>query len=170
MPRLHGAGSLGTDPHEEDQLPMPTGDHSIVVVANRLPVDITVGPDGSVDWTRSPGGLVTALAPVMRRHDGAWIGWAGSPDLSLEPFAADGIHVWPVPLSEREVTDYYEGFSNGTLWPLYHDVIVPPEYHRHWWNTYVTVNRRFAAAAAEAEIGRASCRERVWIAVRGGEV
>src|SRR5690606_35178259 len=129
---------------------MPAGEHSIVVVANRLPVDITTGPDGSVDWTRSPGGLVTALAPVMRQHEGAWVGWAGSPDLSLDPFEADGIRVWPVTLSENEVANYYEGFSNGTLWPLYHDVIVPPEYHRHWWNAYVAVNRRFAAAAAEA--------------------
>ncbi|HLV04299.1 trehalose-6-phosphate synthase [uncultured Georgenia sp.] len=129
---------------------MPAGEHSIVVVANRLPVDITVDPDGSVDWTRSPGGLVTALAPVMRQHEGAWVGWAGSPDLSLDPFEADGIRVWPVTLSENEVANYYEGFSNGTLWPLYHDVIVPPEYHRHWWNAYVAVNRRFAAAAAEA--------------------
>ncbi|MBD8062733.1 alpha,alpha-trehalose-phosphate synthase (UDP-forming) [Oceanitalea stevensii] len=129
---------------------MPAGEHSIVVVANRLPVDITTGPDGSVDWTRSPGGLVTALAPVMRQHEGAWVGWAGSADLSLDPFDADGIRVWPVALSEQEIADYYEGFSNGTLWPLYHDVIVPPEYHRKWWNAYVAVNRRFAAAAAEA--------------------
>ncbi|WP_324650416.1 trehalose-6-phosphate synthase [Georgenia sp. H159] len=129
---------------------MPAGEHSIVVVANRLPVDITLSSEGAVEWTRSPGGLVTALAPVMRKHEGAWVGWAGSPDLSLDPFEADGIRVWPVTLSGQEVENYYEGFSNGTLWPLYHDVIVPPEYHRHWWNAYVAVNRRFAAAAAEA--------------------
>lgn len=129
---------------------MPAGEHSIVVVANRLPVDITLAPDGSPDWSRAPGGLVTAMAPVMRRHEGAWVGWAGSPDLELDPFTADGIKVWPVTLSQSEIADYYEGFSNGTLWPLYHDVIVPPEYHRHWWNSYVAVNRRFAAAAAEA--------------------
>ena len=129
---------------------MPAGEHQIVVVANRLPVDISIAPDGSVEATRSPGGLVTALAPVMREHEGAWVGWAGSPDLSLDPFDSDGIRVWPVTLTEQEVNQYYEGFSNGTLWPLYHDVIVPPEYHRQWWNAYVAVNRRFAAAAAEA--------------------
>ena len=60
------------------------------------------------------------------------------------------MRLWPVTLSEHEIADYYEGFSNGTLWPLYHDVIVPPEFHRTWWNAYVAVNRRFAAAAAEA--------------------
>jgi len=126
------------------------GEHDFVVVANRLPVDVSVDEDGSISWTRSPGGLVTALSPVMQRTRGAWVGWAGKPDVDVEKFDADDIHIWPVTLSEEEVANYYEGLSNGTLWPLYHDVIVPPEYHRTWWNTYVTVNRRFAAAAAKA--------------------
>ncbi|MET1074132.1 MAG: trehalose-6-phosphate synthase, partial [Umezawaea sp.] len=47
------------------------------------------------------------------------------------------------------VQDYYEGFSNGTLWPLYHDVVAPPAFHRHWWNAYTRVNQRFADAAAK---------------------
>jgi alpha,alpha-trehalose-phosphate synthase [UDP-forming] len=54
-----------------------------------------------------------------------------------------------VRLSEEEIADYYEGFSNDTLWPLSHDVISPPEYHRHWWDAYRRVNRRFAEAAAD---------------------
>ena len=55
----------------------------------------------------------------------------------------------PVPLSEEEVAEYYEGFSNSTLWPLYHDVVAPPEFHREWWDAYVRVNRRFAERAAK---------------------
>jgi trehalose 6-phosphate synthase len=54
-----------------------------------------------------------------------------------------------VTLSASELTDYYEGFANSTLWPLYHDVVAPPVFHRHWWNTYVRVNERFAEATAE---------------------
>jgi trehalose 6-phosphate synthase len=54
----------------------------------------------------------------------------------------------PVPLSNRDVTNYYEGFSNGTLWPLYHDAVAAPQFHRHWWDNYVEVNARFADAAA----------------------
>ena len=50
----------------------------LVIVANRLPVDRVVNDDGSVAWRRSPGGLVTAIEPVMRENDGAWIGWSGS--------------------------------------------------------------------------------------------
>jgi trehalose 6-phosphate synthase len=125
------------------------GDYDLVVVANRLPVDRVEEPDGSTSWRRSPGGLVTALEPVMQREDGAWVGWAGSPGEPPEPFDAEGVRCVPIGLSAEEVQEYYEGFSNGTLWPLYHDVIVAPGYHRSWWESYVAVNERFAEAAAE---------------------
>ncbi len=120
-----------------------------LVIANRLPVDRLVGPDGQVMWRKSPGGLVTALEPVMHQRGGAWIGWHGAADEDLEEFTHDGLRLVPVPLSELEVEEYYEGFSNATLWPLYHDVIVTPEYHREWWDSYVQVNRRFAQKAAK---------------------
>ncbi|MFW0794087.1 trehalose-6-phosphate synthase [Gordonia sp. CPCC 205515] len=125
------------------------GDAQFVVVANRLPVDKTVQPDGTVQWKRSPGGLVTALEPLLRTKTGAWVGWSGIADSDDNP-DIPGIEIFAVPLSTQEIAEYYEGFSNATLWPLYHDVIVKPEYHREWWNTYVTVNRRFAEATARA--------------------
>ena len=130
----------------------PTTDHPFVVIANRLPVDLTVGEDGSQTWRRSPGGLVTALYPVAREHRGAWVGWSGSPtaedDPPLAPFDDGGIRLVPVALSEADIAEYYEGFANDTLWPLCHDVISPPEYHRVWWDRYRLVNERFARAAA----------------------
>ena len=119
---------------QQHQSPQAT----FVVVANRLPVDRVENPDGSADWRPSPGGLVTAFEPVMHRHEGAWVGWHGAPDEELEPFEHDGLQLVPVALSSQEVADYYEGFSNGTLWPLYHDVIATPEFHREWWDAYVT--------------------------------
>jgi trehalose 6-phosphate synthase len=122
---------------------------SFVVVANRLPVDQVQLPNGDVSWNRSPGGLVTALEPIMRRHDGAWIGWAGRTGEAAPPFSMDGIHMHPVALSQRDVEEYYEGLSNGALWPLYHDAVAAPQFHRHWWDNYVEVNRRFADAAAD---------------------
>ena len=64
-------------------------------------------------------------------------------------FEADGLHLVGLGLSENELRHFYEGFCNATLWPLYHDVISPPQFHRRWWEAYVTVNRRFAQAAAE---------------------
>lgn len=117
-------------------------------------MDRTIDDAGEVVWRHSPGGLVTALEPVMRSNDGAWVGWVGQPDVDIERFESDGIRIVPVPLSTEEVARYYEGFSNDTLWPLYHDVIAPPGYHREWWEAYVRVNRRFAdAAAAVADDG-----------------
>ncbi|MCX6396577.1 MAG: trehalose-6-phosphate synthase [Propionibacteriales bacterium] len=121
----------------------------LVIVANRLPVDRVVGPDGSTTWRRSPGGLVSALAPVMNAQDGAWIGWPGDVSAELEPFENEGMTLVPVTMSAEEYEEYYEGFSNATLWPLYHDVVAKPEFHREWWDAYVTVNQRFAEAAAK---------------------
>lgn len=130
-----------------------------VVVANRLPVDRVQKPDGTVDWRRSPGGLVTALAPVMAKSDGAWIGWHGASDERVQPFDNGNMHLIPVPLSDKDVQLYYEGFANATLWPLYHDVITPPEFHRAWWDSYRRVNQRFAEAAARCTAPGAT----VWV-------
>jgi trehalose 6-phosphate synthase len=128
-------------------------DSPVVVVANRLPVDQVTDADGSTRWQRSPGGLVTALEPFVARRGGAWVGWSGSAGEAPEPFESGGMSLIPVPLTEEEVDRYYEGMSNASLWPLYHDVVEKPEYHRNWWDTYVQVNKRFAerAAAVAAE-------------------
>jgi trehalose 6-phosphate synthase len=85
----------------------------------------------------------------MREADGAWVGWVGQPGLELEPMEIDGMSLVPVPLSAEDVELYYEGFSNDTIWPLYHDVIAEPRYRRAWWEAYQRVNRRFADAAAD---------------------
>ena len=141
------------------ELPGPAGDYGFVVVASRLPVDRVEEPDGTSEWRRSPGGLVTALEPVMRAANGVWIGWPGSAGPALGSFEADGLPLVGVGLSEDEVTDFYEGFCNATLWPLYHDVIVPPVFHRPWWESYVVVNQRFAWAAAQQAAAGAT----VWV-------
>ena len=65
----------------------------------------------------------------------------------------------PVALTEHEVELYYEGFSNASLWPLYHDAVETPVFKRKWWDAYLRVNQRFADATAEvAEEGAT-----VWI-------
>jgi trehalose 6-phosphate synthase len=130
-----------------------------VVVANRLPVDLERLPDGTTTWKRSPGGLVTALEPLLRRRKGAWIGWPGVPDTDEDVIVEDDLRLYPVRLSADDVADYYEGFSNATLWPLYHDVIVKPIYHREWWDRYVDVNRRFAEATSHAAAPNAT----IWV-------
>ncbi|SDP28148.1 trehalose 6-phosphate synthase [Arthrobacter sp. ok909] len=124
------------------------GQFDFIVVSNRLPVDRCSPEDTGCEdgWRRSPGGLVTALAPMMTKTDGAWVGWHGAPDETVKPFSHGGIDLVPVHLSTADIELFYEGFSNATLWPLYHDVIAPPEFHRTWWDSYRKVNRRFADA------------------------
>src|SRR5215813_8174254 len=134
-------------------------DHDFVVVASRLPVDRVETTGGEPEWRTSPGGLVTALEPVMRETGGIWIGWSGDAGPAPGAFEADGLHLVGLALSETEVRQFYEGFCNATLWPLYHDVIAPPQFHRRWWESYVTVNRRFALAAAEQAASGAT----VWV-------
>ncbi|HEV7453322.1 MAG TPA: trehalose-6-phosphate synthase [Pseudonocardiaceae bacterium] len=120
-----------------------------VAVANRLPMDLEPLPDGTRRWKSSPGGLVTALEPFLQSCHGAWVGWPGVPDAEPEPLTDGDITLYPVALSDTDITNYYEGFSNATLWPLYHDAVAPPVFHRHWWEAYVEVNERFAAATAK---------------------
>lgn len=117
----------------------------VVVVANRLPVRRLADR-----WETSPGGLVSAVAPILRERQGSWVGWTGVPDDAPAPFIHDDIEQRPVRLSADDVEAFYLGFSNATVWPLYHDAIRVPEFHRHWWLPYREVNRRFARAAAEA--------------------
>src|SRR6185503_15203373 len=63
-----------------------------------------------------------------------------------DPFVVDGISVHPVELSAKDLENYYEGECNSTIWPLYHDAVETPVYHRHWREAYREVNRRFAEA------------------------
>ncbi len=123
--------------------------YRFVVVANRLPVDEAVDDTGRRGWTRSPGGLVSALHPTVRSRGGSWICWAGGTGQAPRPFSLDGMRLYPIGLSGEELDYYYEGESNATIWPLYHDAVQTPEFHRHWRQAYTRVNERFAAAAAE---------------------
>ena len=90
---------------------------------------------------------MTALLPVATATPSAWVGWLGDRDDDAEAhsaFAHDDVRYRPVSLSADEVEAFYEGFSNATLWPLYHDALRPPQYDHQWWKAYRSVNRRFA--------------------------
>jgi hypothetical protein len=107
----------------EDPACAPDGGADFVVVVNRLPVDQVLAPDGSSTWQRSPGGLVTALEPVMHSAGGARVGWSGSAGPAPDPFTVDGLRLVPVPLSNAEVRDYYEAILHvpagrrASCWP-----------------------------------------------------
>lgn len=121
--------------------------HDLVVVSNRLPIDLD---EETGTWRPAPGGLVAALGPVLRGSGACWVGWPGAADVAFAPFAMDDLTVVSVALSQQDLVEYYEGFANDTVWPLYHDVIVAPSFHREWWDRYRDVNERFAETAASA--------------------
>jgi len=119
----------------------------LVIAANRLPVTRT--EDG---WAASPGGLVRALLPSVRDSGGKWVGWTGIPDDETSgdgPIHLEGIEMHAVPLTAAEIEDYYEGFSNDTLWPLYHDALRDSGYGAGDWEAYRVVNQRFADILSE---------------------
>ncbi|MCI0632130.1 MAG: trehalose-6-phosphate synthase [Phycisphaerales bacterium] len=118
----------------------------LVVVANRLPVNYAEG-QAPAQWSRSTGGLVTAVESVMKLRSSVWVGWAGAAGRAIKPLKFDGIALRPVGLTAKEVEDFYHGMSNRTLWPLYHDAIRTPEFRRRWWHCYQEANRHFARAA-----------------------
>jgi trehalose 6-phosphate synthase len=135
-----------------------TARSSFVVVANRLPVDELITEHGR-EWRRSPGGLVTALHPVLAARGGTWVGWAGGIGEAPRPFEVDRVRLHPVPLQAVDIERYYEGQSNASIWPLYHDAVETPIYRRRWRDSYREVNARFADAAARVAAPDAT----VWV-------
>lgn len=124
----------------------------LTVVSNRLPV--VLRRDASGDWRLSSGagGLVTALAPVLQHRGGRWIGWPGVDAESFsacehlipEGSKASGYELIPIALGREEIRHYYEGFSNGILWPLFHDLVSQCDFNPRHWPYYLKVNERFA--------------------------
>ena len=118
---------------------------AVIAIANRLPVQ-----QGDNGWELSPGGLVTALRPVMATHPGAWVGWDGGSKGMPQTLPDSGIRLMPIGLSAAQVRDYYRGFANATLWPLLHNAIEKPRFERSWWRAYEDVNLVFAERAMTA--------------------
>jgi trehalose 6-phosphate synthase len=132
---------------------------SLVVVANRLPLDDSAASDGACEWRRSPGGLASALHAILQQTPATWVGWNGGIDSAPVLPDIGTLRILPIALSEQELRGYYEGFATSTLWPLYHDAVEQPVFDRGWWETYRDINRRFAETAAEvAEPGAA-----IWV-------
>ncbi|KAB1441324.1 alpha,alpha-trehalose-phosphate synthase (UDP-forming) [Pseudodesulfovibrio senegalensis] len=133
---------------------MEPGLRRLVVVSNRLPAALK---NEGGEWTVKPGagGLVTALAPVLRDRGGIWIGWSGASDPTVDvdgllgSFSAKaGYELRTVQLTEEEVRGYYFGFSNEVIWPLFHDLQTRCHFDPGYWRTYLDVNFKFAEQVA----------------------
>lgn len=121
------------------------------IVANRLPVEY----HPLSGWRTSPGGLVSALHPALQNLPVVWVGWRGSPvsedshgPRPTRPPSAANITVMEIPMTQREVSHFYDGVCNGALWPLYHDALVPPIFDDNEFEIYRSINQRFADCVA----------------------
>ncbi|RFM33396.1 bifunctional alpha,alpha-trehalose-phosphate synthase (UDP-forming)/trehalose-phosphatase [Chitinophaga silvisoli] len=123
-----------------------------IIVSNRLPVKITE-KDGEYVLNPSEGGLATGLGSIYRQGYNIWIGWPGV-DVNE---AAQGqikqqlgtMNLMPVYLTQDEINNYYEGFSNEVLWPVFHYMSVYARYEQVYWDYYYQVNTKFRDAVLE---------------------
>ena len=127
----------------------------VLIVANRLPVTVHPNETG-VEVQKSSGGLATGLLRPHEQSGGLWIGWPGTNDdeiseeqrSALNQQLAD-LRLVSVPLTADQVARYYEGFSNGVLWPLFHYLLDQVPLHVRDWGPYREVNQKFADVVAE---------------------
>ncbi|HLS85356.1 MAG TPA: trehalose-6-phosphate synthase [Burkholderiales bacterium] len=138
----------------------------LIVVSNRLPYAFRRGGDGRMRAEPASGGLVTALRPVLRDRGGVWIGWGGTTvpvreiAASLNAASAEaGYTLAAVPLAADQVRDFYLGFSNEIVWPLFHDMPSVCNFEPRYWRTYCAVNAQYARAVHAA----AEASDLVWV-------
>ena len=136
----------------------------LIIVSNRLP--FALDSAGEDLWTVTPafGGLVSAVEPVLRERGGTWIGWPGTageiPQGPLAEATRDaGYNVVPVALSETERNEFYYGYSNEVIWPLFHDLQNFCNFEPAYWHAYKQVNERYA----DAIIRNARSDDFIWV-------
>jgi trehalose 6-phosphate synthase/phosphatase len=126
----------------------------VLIVANRLPVTVRITETG-VEVQKSSGGLATGLLRPHEQSGGLWIGWAGAPEQLTTDQRAQldeqlaAMRLVGIPLTDDQVTRYYEGFSNGVLWPLFHYLVDQIPLHVRDWEPYLEVNELFADRVAQ---------------------
>lgn len=124
-----------------------TTQRRIINVSNRLPIKIT-NIEEKITYQNSEGGLATGLGSIFSKYENIWIGWPGA-EISgsmrmevTETLQEKNLH--PIFLSKSEIDNFYEGFSNEIIWPLFHYFTTYGVYSPDYWEAYKNVNRKFA--------------------------
>ena len=107
----------------------------------------------------SSGGLVTGLAPLHEKSEGIWVGYPGETPTEETLHELQRRRLLPVPVPGRDYRDYYEGYANGSLWPLFHYFIEQCEFRPEHFEAYRRVNEMFADAVAEV----ATADDLIWV-------
>jgi trehalose 6-phosphate synthase/phosphatase len=124
----------------------------LIIISNRLPLKASKGESGEYEFSRSEGGLTTGLDSVEMDVEKHWIGWPGAYAETSEEQEKitqhlDTFKFHPVFLTEEHIQNYYEGYSNSTLWPLCHYFYAFVEYENKYWESYKEVNEMFCQTA-----------------------
>ncbi|MBC5992340.1 bifunctional alpha,alpha-trehalose-phosphate synthase (UDP-forming)/trehalose-phosphatase [Pontibacter cellulosilyticus] len=119
----------------------------LIIVSNRLPVKLQE-KEGELQFKTSEGGLATGLGSIYKEGDNLWIGWPGKvveeadkQQQIIKELQKESM--FPVFLTEAEIKEYYEGFSNETLWPTFHYFSQYAVYDQQFWETYKNANQKF---------------------------
>ncbi|MGB3057495.1 MAG: trehalose-6-phosphate synthase [Candidatus Omnitrophota bacterium] len=137
---------------------------NLIVVSNRLPYSRALDEKGGAAWKKAAGGLITALEPILLDANGVWLGWDGNPTKGAKHEKVDLINIKDIepedefrkrvgksyrigciPIDESQIDEYYNRFSNGTLWALFHYFFEKSFIDYSAWRTYVEVNKLFAS-------------------------
>ncbi|MDY2586897.1 bifunctional alpha,alpha-trehalose-phosphate synthase (UDP-forming)/trehalose-phosphatase [Winogradskyella aquimaris] len=126
-----------------------------IIVSNRLPLQVSI-QENSLEIVPSVGGLATGMKSVHSEGNGIWIGWSGIPENDLSPDLSKKVQTKirnekcvSVPLTSQDIEEYYEGFSNRALWPLFHYFMEYTEFEQNEWDAYKRVNENFAKVVLE---------------------
>ena len=122
----------------------------LIVVSNRVSVAKGRGAAGA------QGGLAVAMSAALHKRGGIWFGWSGNEvehftgQLTME--RADGFTTATVDLEPQDVDEYYNGYANRTLWPLFHYRIDLAEYENEFGRGYERVNEQFANSLGDRDL------------------
>ena len=127
---------------------------ALYIISNRLPLKVSKSENNGFVYERSEGGLATGLGSLQDFTDRHWIGWPGifsdneedKKEISSE-MLKEKFH--PIFLSEEQILNYYEGYSNSMIWPLCHYFYTYIQYESKFWEAYQEVNRLFCEEAAK---------------------
>lgn len=140
----------------------------VIIVSNRLPVSVKK-QDGKLEFYPSLGGLATGLSSYAKDKRNTWIGWPGIASDELTKHDREKIveelakhNCRPVFLKQKQIDEFYNGYSNAVLWPLFHSLRFKEKsaaITRRWWEAYRKVNQEFA----EAALNQSETGGRIWI-------
>ena len=127
----------------------------IIIVSNRLPIKV-IKNKNSYEFINSSGGLATGMNSIHSKNDTIWIGWPGIASDNLNKKTKGELNKFldkknfkPVHLNKKEIKDFYYGLSNKSLWPLFHYFIEYSIFDKDNWDSYKSVNNKFAQCIIE---------------------